>query len=303
MISQELVTNNLAFYDTIKPKNPRGSYTVLATVNDHETGRLLALASGTQATLRLYEDDIEDCHAESLLKRAYKRYLVDRVLEHASKHKDLRGSRLKDELKIKCQQELTIFISQFPCGLIRRYEGEEPTDKVTGSVIKRKPGRGQDRDGQTMYVERDNCFEKLRRWSADGFQGRRIAQALSVQSKIVKIIIGDCEPELNIDYKLHLERLGARLSEGRQEGGILCDLVAMRRDGLVFDKSTKQPQPVALIWWANSTEVGGRELIVDGRKMGLTRKQCLSGRPKYRLRIGDRCLGAALDNIERLIGA
>lgn len=76
-----VIKKNLEFYDKIKPKDRGNTYTVIATLNDVKSGQLIALATGTQASLKVYGDDIEDCHAESLLKRAYKRYLIDAALK------------------------------------------------------------------------------------------------------------------------------------------------------------------------------------------------------------------------------
>lgn len=297
MASLDFIRNNLKFYDKIRPKNPDQSYTVLATINDYKTGELIAIATGTQASLRVYPNDIEDCHAESLVKRAYKRYLIDKILYLSNS----RGEKDVHKLTKECQQELTLFVSQFPCGLLKRYEGDEPIDAVTGNVIKRKPGRGTVIDGKTIYVERDNCLNKLRKWVSGGLQGERIGRLLGIKNRIVKIVIGNCESGTDVDHKSLLDLFKSNLSS---DDSLEYELAQMRRNDLVFI-STKQPQPVALVWWAQSSGVspiGKHEFVADGRKMGLTKKQCLTDKNAYRLRISNHCLLEDLYKILALVG-
>lgn len=309
---RDIVRINIGFYERIKPKNPPNSYTVIATLNDYQTGELLCVATGTQATNKTYPDDIEDCHAESLLKRAYKKYLISRSLGLISSQ-DKRTSRNDIICKVKqeCCQDLVLFISQFPCGLVKRYEGYDLRHEEDGSVNCRKPGRGCYRNGQVIYVSKENCFLKLRRWLLNGFQGSNFKSLFDVRCRIRKIIIGDCEPDKGLNYELYVNQMKNELAQH-----IGCELEPeislidnISRDEFVFDQQ-KQPQPIALVWWfdiscsvpnyefeasfhhkfVSNCSAGKIELVVDGRKRGLTKKQCQRDDVKLKLGISTRRL-------------
>lgn len=194
-------------------------------------------------------------------------------------------------------QELMLFVSQFPCGLIKRFSGDEPVDKETGANIMRKPGRGVAKDGEILYVRRENCLSKLKRWLATyGIQGKSLHERLGVRSKVTQIAIGDCEPELELDYVNHLKSFEQQLSSSKWPPKF--DLVNIRNDEFVFKSENKQPQPVALIYWAdpfNQASKPNIEQVVDGRRKGLTKRQCQSDRPEWRLKSGDHLLRLDLD--------
>lgn len=342
MDNETLINNNLKFYDTIKPKNPENSYTVLATINEFPSGKLLALASGTQACNRVYDDDIEDCHAESLVKRAFKRHIIDDLINR--KYYDYQTKKNPDfqkDLDVKqggqqtialsdkdnpCNYELTLFVSQFPCGLIKRYQGEEPRDESTGLYIKRKPGRGRNVPGKgTIYVEKDNCLNKIKRWLSQGLQGRRLNQQQNLFCSLRKILIGYCEPDeqLNYDKQLHLLRehlyLGGTIPSLISDRGnqfkklpLSIELVKVRRNDFIFSPE-RQPQPISLVWWLNEPQQDGtwplgtkefrdkkstHELIVDGRRRGLTTRQCIENRVSNKLKICTSLLRNDIDNLK-----
>lgn len=311
MDSNDIVGQNLKFYKSIEPKNPGKSYTVLATVNDSNTGKLLALATGTQANLSVYPDDIEDCHAESLVKRAFKRYLINRVL-----HKLTSENKCLDQIKNELPEKVIFFISQFPCGLIKRYEGNEPVDEETKQVIMRKPGRGTAIDGKIVYVQRENCYTKLLRWRQSGIQGKSLGALLNFKCGIEKLLIGNCESEDDFAYEAHLDRLEDETCDVK-----LIDFVRQNYDQFVI-KPEKQSQPVAIVWWSSeeenlSTEScshrtkraktvdskirGDHELVVGGRKRGLTKKQCNSCKDIFKLRISSSSLRKDIEKIEGLL--
>lgn len=274
MSSQAIVLDNIQFYDSIKPKTDVNCYTVLATLNDYASGELLALANGTQATIGALPNDIQDCHAESLLKRAYKRYIIDKLMHEA-------GSSKASDISKVIGRPLTLFISQFPCGLIKRYDGPEPTDESTGLPINRKPGRGlKVPGGQVLYLRKDNCLTKLRRWLDTGVQGKKLASLICetdpvVRATIEKVVIGNCEPETEFKYQPTIDSLQQQLPNKLQYEF----LDSVRRDEFVFAPH-KQPQPVAVVWWKCSSgpdHRGTTEFVVDGRRRGLTKSQRLLG--------------------------
>lgn len=287
-----MVDSNLAFYDSIKPKVSARKYTVIATLNDCKSHQLLALATGTQAGLRVYSDDIEDCHAESLVKRAYKRYLINKLKYNISSTASLDAA---DD----CSTGLILSVSQFPCGLLSRYLGDEPIDETTGDIIKRKPGRGQLVDGKVVYVQRDKCIDKLKRWISQGMQGRQLTARLGLISHIKKILIGDCECQSDLDYLTALIELTVYLGLTKEQvyfvGGV-------RRQEFVYSPDCS-PQPEAIVWWRQLEPLGSNrkqmEIIVDGRRKGLTKHQAVDSGDKasYKLQVGDFCLRRDLDSV------
>lgn len=310
---EELLETNLRFYDKLKPANKNvannnKTYTVIATLNDASTGQLIALATGTQASAKVYPDDIEDCHGESLLKRAYKRYILDRLLVQLNDNTATNTSpdvyTILNEIS---NQRLILFVSQFPCGFITRYQGSEPKDEITGQqLVDRKPGRGQMMpDGRVSYVNRSSCFVKLKRWlSSASFAGKTLQQKLNTfcPSSIDQIWIGKCEMPMvvegqdteDIDYSSLIEKFQHQLEFAN------CNLADIERNEFKFVRE-KQAQPISVVWWHKATSssgdgaaaaaaTAGLEYLVDGRKKGLTKRHCSSDNEHFKLRIGDHWL-------------
>lgn len=283
LMQQDIIKKSLELYDQVRPKNSDSSYTVLATLSDSVTGELIALATGTQASIKRYPKDIEDCHAESLVKRAYKRYLIGkikRITRYNETETDLRTT-----IKLECEQKLTLFISQFPCGLIKRYQG-------IAVEAKRKPGRGLVKDGTTHYVNKDSCLNKLKGWLVSGLQGKHLFETFDFRCLIDQIIIAGCEPDESVDYTYYASTLKQHLS---------CDVVIhvardIRNEDFIFQQDKRQ-QPTSVVWWKPDESCCDRpaqkkrkcefssnlEYIVDGRKKGITKKQSTSGDTKFQL--------------------
>lgn len=307
MDSLSLVKEILTFYDKIKPKNPTNSFTVVSSLSDYETGRLLVLASGTQACNRIYEDDIEDCHAESLVKRGLKRYILDNA-DSILAETHGRDSKFHNNKTSKSRVFLTLFISQFPCGLIKRYEGDEPLDPLTGEIIKRKPGRGKfTQDKGMIYVEKESCLDKIKRWLTYGIQGKRFATDFgSVIFEIKQILIGDCEPDESLDYHHYIEVMKQYLRDNSRTHVLDLQLVSIRREDLVYN-CNKKPQPVSLVWWNKpklsidstglDSDKSSAELIVDGRRRGLTKSQCANQNESLKLKISDSLIRRDINNL------
>lgn len=136
---------------------------------------VVALATGTKCFPSQKEtasDTIEDCHAESLLKRAFKRYLI---------------SQLKSNQGINWQK-LYFFVSRMPCGVEERWEGAsesllQATQSTSG--VRRKPGRG-------IPTSKTSCIDKLAKWNLLGLQGMRLLPRFSCPVFFDYLIIGNC---------------------------------------------------------------------------------------------------------------
>lgn len=307
--STSFISRNLTFYERIKPMNPVDSYTVLATINDlSESKNLIALATGTQANLKVYSDDIEDCHAESIVKRAYKRHVIDRLIDLGPRCDNRADFRELVSKELVGDQSLVLFISQFPCGFNTRYQGEDPVDENTGEKIKRKPGRGKKVDGHMIYVTREPCFDKIKRWLVDGLQGKRLETSFGIRRRISKILIGNCEPDETYDYEKNLKKFRQTILEIDEKVEIeLAD--GIRSEQFVYD-GDKQPQPESVAYWAPASyrnsngepivDTKCTEFIVDGRKRGLTKRLIERGLNGNKLKISNYCLNKDMDYLESL---
>lgn len=296
---RELIEKNYEFYRSLRPDNPPNTYTVIATLNERQTGKLLALATGTQAKIKTYRHDIEDCHAESLLKRAYKRYLIGKISRAIQKDGRMSAT-------LECPEELIFFVSQLPCGLVDRYEGEQPRDEVTGDILRRKPGRGLKIDGQLHYVEKNDCTSKLHKWISEGMQGEAINNYLYIECPISSILIGNCQPEEDFHYRFHLNQLRLHLLRGCRREVEFVHINSFRHDEFVFNPE-KQARPECLVWWLDESNLesahgsqtsnlkGRMEIIVDGRRRGATKKQCESDDDSQRSSISSHMLRKDLD--------
>ncbi|KAG9508740.1 Growth hormone-inducible transmembrane protein, partial [Fragariocoptes setiger] len=243
--------------------NTDDSYTVLSTLNDSESGKLLAFATGTQASLKKFPDDIVDCHSESLLKRAFKRYLINNFQNI-------------DRYPIK----LHLFISQVPCGVFKKYQGIQATDSV-GNIIKRKPGRGQVINGSNVYVQKPPCVEKIVNWIENGIQGKKLKG--KYDATLESLVIGACgfpdESSVTDEIKKYIPtNICPKILYCPEF--IHKDLQRFRNNGI-----ERKPLPINYVWWSRITN-NMPEKITDGRPTGLTKRAIESGKIKY-LQVGD----------------
>lgn len=163
---------------------------------------VVALATGTKCFPSQKEtaiDTIEDCHAESLLKRAFKRYLI---------------SQLKSNQEINWQK-LYFFVSRMPCGVGERWQGAsesllQATQSTSG--VRRKPGRG-------IPTCKASCIDKLTKWNLLGLQGMRLLPHFNSPVFFDYLIIGNCGQTDDFNE----ERLGSLLN---------CDINELSVDNL-----------------------------------------------------------------------
>ena len=166
-----------------KPKED-DEWTILAAIiinYENDKNQLIALSTGTKcfASENCENQDkiIQDCHAESLLKRAFKRYLISKI-------------KYKQQLN---DFKVTLFISQLPCGVVQRWKGAQQPNinendlNLTHEnvVFSKKPGRGEP-------CLKPTCMNKLIKWNLLGLQGRRLIEYTKKPIRINNIIIGNC---------------------------------------------------------------------------------------------------------------
>lgn len=95
-----------------------------------------------------------------MIRRAFKRYLIDRIRLTILKRNDGDGTEIKDLVLEECPKELTLFVAQFSCGFVKKYEAYY----TSGNVIKRKPDIGHAEDGKVYFIKEDDCTSKLKKW-------------------------------------------------------------------------------------------------------------------------------------------
>ncbi|CAG2176911.1 unnamed protein product, partial [Oppiella nova] len=164
--------------------DPNSEYTVLAAIvcdhKNHEKGsierKVVALSTGTKCYPSNQSSKdylIVDSHAESLLKRAFKRYLI---------------SQLDNEFKIDNNLGISLFISQLPCGSLQRWKGDPnyvSNETQTDRQMNRKPGRGE-------TCHKPPCIRKIAKWIYMGLQGKRLLEYTKQPICINNIVIGNC---------------------------------------------------------------------------------------------------------------
>jgi hypothetical protein len=168
---------------------------------------MIAMTTGTRCVTgnaASVEHVILDCHAEVLLKRAFKRYLIGRILSLKRKaveeHEKAGGDAAtvpKPDLSSIFAVKYYLFVSHMPCGVAHRYHGE---DEPTTNGLRRKPGKGEPSN-------QPSCIDKIARWIRLGLQGRRLLQVLKKPVPLHGIIVGNCSLEREFDEQYFRERL------------------------------------------------------------------------------------------------
>lgn len=153
--------------------NEKNEYTVLSAIVyqyiNSNVSKVVALSTGTKCFPKNITHDnnngIVDCHSESLLKRAFKRHIM---------------SELNNGFKtIDSNINITLFISQLPCGCCQRWKGNDSID------LNRKPGRG-------VLCAKTSCIKKIAKWNCLGLQGRQLIGLTKAPLYINNIVIGNC---------------------------------------------------------------------------------------------------------------
>lgn len=261
---EDVAEKSINFFEQIRPYKSENSYTTIASLFDAESGELISFATGTKANNAQYQFDIEDCHAESLLKRAFKRYLIS-SLETTLGTKVEYPTTIKS-VNCKFKSKLILFVSKFPCGLDKRYEGPEHS-------ILRKPGRGKKQEnGKILYVEKDPCYIKLVRWISEGIQGKKLYESLKFKANIIKVVIGNNEGDMHCNYAKNIDKMMEDLNSKADNQVEVVFASSCRREELIF-KADKRPYPGSIVWWYGK-ECNKPEIIVNGRPQGMTKKVC-----------------------------
>lgn len=190
---------------------------MLACILEAETSkaRVVALATGTKCfpgNVAHRREEIVDCHAESLLKRSFKCYLLQLVEDSLGSSQNYQITDLYK--RILSKRQYCLFVSQTPCGCLSRWKGDgkdQPKEesrkdfKLVG--VNRKPGRGE-------LCPKAACIHKLAKWNILGLQGRQLLPLVGYPITMDKIIIGNCELE---EGTFAHEQILARLTLNQDE--------------------------------------------------------------------------------------
>ncbi len=158
---------------------------------------MVALATGTKCfpgNVEYRRDEVVDCHAESLLKRAFKCYLLQLVEDCLGKKGRTDTTHQLLLRGVLSRRRYCLFVSQTPCGVVSRWKGDQRGDLESSSALRpfkavgvnRKPGRGE-------LCPKAACIHKLAKWAIFGLQGRLLLPLLGRPLTVQKVILGNCE--------------------------------------------------------------------------------------------------------------
>ncbi|XP_046911394.2 tRNA-specific adenosine deaminase 1 [Dermatophagoides farinae] len=182
-----------------KPNPRKNEYTIIAGLveyRDKSSPTVVCLTTGTKCfpkNVPYRDEDIVDCHAEPLLKRAFKCYLNEVINDWIDDNKKL--DQFYDE--VIRGRHYCLFVSQFPCGSFSRWKGDPLHDSKNQKIcVNRKPGRGE-------LCPKAACVHKIAKWRIFGLQGSRILDIIGKPITFNHIVIGNCETE----YRETMEEL------------------------------------------------------------------------------------------------
>lgn len=249
---------------TGKPKD--NEYTSLAAIiqvrsqDTHSDPRVVCLSTGTKCvtgTESRIENIIRDCHAESLCKRAFKRFLI----YESSSGQPYDGS-----------SEYSFFLSKLPCGTIERYAGAACSNDIKTGVRK-KPGRGEP-------SLKASCVDKLCKWLQMGIQGCHLLSYTQNPVIFTHVIIGNCVDhkefnEMSLRQSVVVDEMNPSQHKKRKtEMSSSMPDVFFDEDfkhELLIKRDDKSSSPSAIVCWMEDGMIQ-KEVVVSGRKQGTSIK-------------------------------
>lgn len=250
---------------------------------------VVALASGTKCVTgknSKAQNIITDCHAEALVKRAFKRHLIEKIKEK--------------EMESIQKAKYYLFISQLPCGTVSRFEGEKEEETFTTNACRRKPGKGEP-------FHKSSCVDKLCKWIHIGIQGKSLCKHFSAPIHLNGIIVGNCVDKKEFDEQVLRKRLSLSFEDEEcpNKKQKVTDIPDRSQNiDIGFDesfvkeeltrRSEKRPCPISNVCWTDGRGKLFKEVTVEGRKQGTNLKtHC-----KNCLQISNKCIN---EEIEKLI--
>ena len=182
----------------------------------------MALATGTKCfpgNVEYRRDEVVDCHAESLLKRAFKCYLLQLVEDCLGKKGRTDTTHQLLLRGVLSRRRYCLFVSQTPCGVVSRWKGDHQAGDLesrSGALVRplfkavgvnRKPGRGD-------HCPKAACIHKLAKWAIFGLQGRLLLPLVGRPITVQKVILGNCELT---DGEFPREEILARMTVDSEE--------------------------------------------------------------------------------------
>lgn len=250
---------------------------------------VVSLATGTKCVTgtksAIGNNIISDCHAESLLKRAFKRYLLSKIAAgkgcstantlHPQVHDE--KELIRDQKLLHQHEDYYLFVSQLPCGTIDRYEGAPRHQSLYH--VHRKPGKGEP-------CLKASCTDKIAKWLILGLQGRKLMGLIHNPIRLKGIVIGNCVRVPEFDEDLFGRRVCPPNDtfDTKQSSHLFPPVTGIH---ILFDESFqkecltrdtgKRACPSAIVSWMEGSE-RKVEVIVAGRRQGSSCKSHASNK-------------------------
>lgn len=297
---------------------------------------VVSAGSGTRCLGRSEMSDngdlLHDSHAEVIAVRAFKRHLMDKILQHLKSPGStelLEGSVEEDGLRIKDHIKFHLFTTHPPCGDATIFPSELPFDadeppskktkilsdfSFTGAKLIRKQGSNDDVLAQDISAVRTkpgrgertismSCSDKMAKWLVCGVQGSLLHSLLHRPIYLQSITMAK-----NSSFNREsLERaLYKRFSKNIKHFPVHS--VFQLKEPEIFESSfefpyakddTKAPCPKSIIYSGGNVEKKPLEISVDGRRQGVAKKNI--SKPSSRLKICRRELLNQFLSIRKLI--
>ena len=198
------------------------------TKSDLKSFRVVSLATGTKCVTgkaaNVDPNVIIDCHAESLCRRAFKRYRIECI---------------KNGHWPERRTKYYMLISQLPCGIVDRYEGESE------ECVFKKPGRGE-------RCLKPSCIFKISKWIKNGLQGRSLVDVHNCcnvpkssgsdetvgRIDLSGLIIGNCTQEVEVTENV-LTKINSVIEECQSH----LDTVKIPQNGNQATNTDERPSP------------------------------------------------------------
>ncbi|XP_075678611.1 adenosine deaminase, tRNA-specific 1 isoform X2 [Dermatophagoides pteronyssinus] len=280
-----------------KPNPRKNEYTVIAGLVEYRektSPKVVCLTTGTKCfpnNVPYRHEDIVDCHAEPLLKRAFKCYLIEMINDWFDTNKNL--DQFYD--KVLSGRHYCLFVSQFPCGSFSRWKGDYQNNSKNKRIrVNRKPGRGE-------FCPKAACVHKIAKWRIFGLQGSRLFDIIGKPIIFNHIVIGNCETD-NLETLDGFDLVKDYLTTDQKEyskvaNNLIGEFQFSQPYHLHFAQQFRHQEFVknntpcgsSIVAWMNCDKNLKTEILANGRRLGATKRKTFPN-----------TLGTSIKNIKKI---